>query len=95
MNNIIFPIKKFVKVNVSDIIWDCDEDYEETCLDWGLPPNVQDYEVEVDEDVDPFEQWREDGGQTGYEALCEALTDQLSDEYGFCIISIDNVEVIG
>ena len=95
MNNIIFPIKKFVKVNASDIIWDCDEDYEETCLDCGLPSNIQEYEVEVDEDVDPFEQWREDGGQTGYEVLCEALIDQLSDEYGFCIVSIEDVEVIG
>lgn len=91
MNSIVFPIKKFVKVNASDIIWDCDEDY----FDLGLPPNVQDYEVEVDEDVDPFEQWREDGGQTGFDILCEALTDQLSDEYGFCIMSIENVEVIG
>lgn len=90
MNNIIFPIKKFVKVNAKDIIWDID-DYE----DADLPNNVYDIDVEVDEDVDPFEQWREDGEQTGYEVLCEALTDQLSDEYGFCIIGIEDVEIVG
>lgn len=90
MNNIIFPIKKFVKVNAKNIIWDLD-DYE----DADLPNNVYDIDVEIDEDIDPLEQWREDGGQTGYEVLCEALVDQLSDEYGFCIIGIEDVEIVG
>jgi hypothetical protein len=84
-----FPYKKFVKVKVGNIIWEDTID-----LDWGLPENLQEYEVVVDEDVDPTERWCEDGSQSGYEALCEALTNQLSDEYDFRIIYIDDVEVI-
>lgn len=92
MNNIFFNKNntKLVRVNAKDIIWDLDD-----CDDIELPDSVYDIEVEVDEDVDPFEQWREDGGQTGFDILCESLTDCLSDEYGFCIIDIEDVEVIG
>ena len=83
----IFSNKKFVKVNIGNIIWEDSHDQD-------LPSNIQEYEVEIDEDIDPSEKWCEDGYQTGYDTLCETLTHQLSYEYGFYIIDIENVEVI-
>ena len=90
MNNILFPDFQYIKVNVSGIKWDLD-DIDEEC---DLPESVEDFEVEIDSDVDPYEMWREDGGKTGYNIMTEALVEQLSNDYGFCIEDIDNVEII-
>ena len=90
--NSMFSNKKFVKVNANDIIWN--DSYLEYGEDYGLPSIVQNYEVELDEDVDPSERWCEDGHKSGYEVLCEVLINQLSDEYGVGIIYIEDVEVI-
>ena len=82
-----FSAKKFVKVNARNITW------QYTYYDLNLPSNVLAFEVEVDEDVDPSEKWRTEG-LSGFEILCEALYDQLSKEYRFEVICIDDVEVI-
>jgi hypothetical protein len=83
-----FPFKKFVKVNARNITWHCIYPY-----DTYLPLNVLEYDVAIDEDVDPSEKWCTDG-ISGYEVLCKALYNQLSDEYRFDVIYIDDVEVI-
>jgi hypothetical protein len=59
-----------------------------------LPTDIDCFEVELDEDVDVHERWREDGAMTGFDNLCEMLEDQLSNEYGFCINGIEEVEVL-
>jgi hypothetical protein len=82
-----FSNKKIVKVNAKDIRW------QFTYYDLNLPSNVQDFEVEVDEDVDPSQKWCT-VGLSGFEVLCEDLYDQLSKEYGFEVIYIGDVEVI-
>lgn len=91
MNNILFPDFRYIKVNVSGIKWDLD-DVDEEC---DLPESIDDFEVEIDFNVDPYETWREDGGETGYDIMTEALVEQLSNEYGFCIEGIDNVKILG
>lgn len=82
-----FSNKKIVKVNAKDITW------QYTYYDLNLPSNVQDFEVEVDEDVDPSQKWCT-VGLSGFEVLCEALYNQLSKEYSFEVIYIGDVEVI-
>jgi hypothetical protein len=82
-----FPYKKFVKVNARNITW------QYTYYDLNLPKDVMEFEVAVDEDVDPSEKWCT-VGLSGFEILCEALYDQLSKEYNFEVICIDDVEVI-
>lgn len=89
MNDIFnLNIKKWVCVNAKNIIWDLDG------YDADLPDNIYDIEVEIDFDVDPYERWCEGGGETGFDILYGTLVDQLSDEYGFCVISVENVEII-
>ena len=84
----MFSNKKIVKVNAKDITWHIIYPYNR-----DLPSKVLDYEVEVDEDVDPSEKWCTDGF-SGFEVLCEALYNQLSKEYSYDVICIDEVEVI-
>ena len=99
-----------VKVNLKGIDWDLDEcdEYEEDCEnnsywiehkdEWckeaGLPINIDDFVVYKSDDYDPYEKWTDDDCQTGWEMLEEDLLEQLSDEYGFCINDIDEVEIV-
>ena len=87
MNNMI----KTYTISVSGINWDIDEDYDDTCGDWGLPNNGI---FEVESSHDPYEKWNEEGTISGYELFCEEVVDALTEEYGFCIESIDDIEVI-
>lgn len=82
---------KIYKISVSGITWDIDEDYDDTCGDWGLPENGV---FEVESSNDPYEKWTEEGTISGYELFCEDVVDALTEEYGFCIESIDDIEVI-
>ena len=94
MNNVYFPKMQYVNVKVKGIEWDLDgEDGEPLALS-ELPIDIDSYEVELDENVDVYEKWREDGGMTGFDILCENLVEQLSCEYGFCINGIDEIEVL-
>lgn len=94
MNSVYFPEMQYVNVKVKGIEWDAtDEDGEIIPLP-DLPTDIDSYEVELDEGVDVHERWREDGGMTGFDELCEMLVDQLSNDYGFCINGIDEIEVL-
>ena len=94
MSNVYFPQMQYVNVKVKGIEWDAtDEDGEVIPLP-DLPIDIDSYEVELDDGVDVHERWREDGGMTGFDELCEMLVDQLSCEYGFCINGIDEIEVL-
>ena len=66
---------KTYTVSVSGIIWDIDEDYDETCGDWGLPSNGI---FEVESSVDPYEKWNEEGTISGYELFCEEVVDAFT-----------------
>lgn len=94
MNNVYFPKMQYVNVKVKGIDWDTLDDDGEPISCPELPLDIDSYEVELDEDVDVYEKWCEDGGQTGFDILCENLVDQLSCEYGFCINGIDEIEVL-
>lgn len=94
MSSVYFPKMQYVNVKVKGIEWDAtDEDGESIPLP-DLPIDIDSYEVELDEDVDVHERWREDYGMTGFDILCEQLVEQLSCDYGFCINGIDEVEII-
>lgn len=94
MNSVYFPEMQYVNVKVKGIEWDTTDDDGEPISCPDLPTDIDSYEVELGEDVDVHERWREDGGMTGFDELCEMLVDQLSSEYGFCINGIDEVEVL-
>lgn len=94
MNDVHFPEMQYVNVKVNGIEWDTTNDDGEPISVPDLPVDIDSYEVELDKDVDVYEKWREDGGFTGFDILCEMLTDQLSCEYGFCINGIDEIEVL-
>lgn len=82
---------KTYKISVNGIRWDIDEDYDDTCGDWGLPDNGI---FEVESSNNPYEKRTEEGIISGYELFCEDVVDALTEEYGFCIKSIDNIEVL-
>lgn len=94
MSSIYFPKMQYVNVKVIGIDWDATDDNGEPVSCPELPLNIDSYEVELDEDVDVLEFWREDGGMTGFDILCENLVEQLSNEYDFCINAIDEIEVL-
>lgn len=87
-------INRSIKVNVKDIIWDT-ADYEEYDDDgnilneeeWNLPREIKGMEITLyDADPDtPLDELSEDR-QAEIE---ETILDGLSDEYGFCIDSMD------
>ena len=94
MNSVYFPEMQYVNVKVKGIEWDATDEDGETIPLPDLPTDIDCFEVELDEGVDVHERWREDGGMTGFDELCEMLVDQLSCEYGFCINLIDGIEVL-
>lgn len=94
MTGLYFPEMQYVNVRVSGIEWDTTDDNDEPISCLGLPLDIDSFEVELDEDVDVHERWREDGCLTGFDILCEDLVEQLSDEYGFTINAIDDIEVL-
>jgi hypothetical protein len=83
---------KTVFVNVKGIDWDLED--EDGVVDVSLPINVDELLVEIDEDIDPYEKYTEDGSMCGFEVLCEAVVEELSTQYGFCLYGIDEVVVL-
>lgn len=68
-------------IRVTDIVWDVDG-YDPA--EFELPSDVDLTEEQIDYDID----------ENGYQDLDEAITDYLSDEYGWLVRTF-NFEVLG
>jgi hypothetical protein len=83
---------KTYTVKVSGINWDLyDENIDAMAEAEDLPFNGI---FEIESSVDPYEKWNEEGFTTGYELFCDDVVEALTEEYGFCIDSIDDIEVL-
>lgn len=86
-----------VKVNLKDIVWDV-EDFEDDDIENvelpDLPTELTEYEVYKTSDYDHYEKWNEEDNGYGFDLFMEDLVEQLSDEYGWCINYIGEVEII-
>lgn len=89
MNNLEY---KTYTVKVSGINWDLYDEVMDAMVEAeDLPFNGI---FEVESCVDPYEKWNEEGFTTGYELFCDDVVEALTEEYGFCIDSIDDIEVL-
>ena len=89
MNGMIY---KTYTIKVSGINWDLyDEESDALAEAEELPSNGI---FEIESCVDPYERWNEGGFTTGYELFCDEIVEALTKEYGFCIDSIDDIEVL-
>lgn len=94
MNSIFNRNMKYVTVRIGEIEW-CNESDDGELLDVsGLPTSIEAFEVETDEDVDPYEKWNEGNCSPGFERMCDDLAEELSDIYGFLIAWMDDIEVL-
>lgn len=83
---------KTYTVKVSGINWDLyDEESDALMEAEELPVNGV---FEIESCVDPYERWNEEGTMTGYELFCAEVKKALTEAYGFCIDSIDDIEVL-
>lgn len=87
-----------VKVNIKGINWDLDDEIEDNpdinYNEIGLPKNIDGYIVVKSSIYDPYEKWTEDNGTTGFDFLMNDILEELSNEFGFCIDSIEEIEII-
>ena len=84
-----------VKVHIRGIEWDADyelEDEYEAAM--SLPRDIDEYIVEESDIYDHTEMWNGGDRITGWEMLMNDLVEQLTDEFGWCISGIDDVELI-
>ena len=89
MSNTIY---KTYTIKVSGINWDFyDEESDALMEAEELPSNGV---FEIESCVDPYERWNEEGFTTGYELFCDDVVEALTEEYGYCINSIDDIEVL-
>jgi hypothetical protein len=83
---------KTYTIKVSGISWDLyDEESDALMEAEELPSNGV---FEIESSVDPYERWNEEGTTTGYELFCDEVVDALTEAYGFCIDSVDDIEVL-
>lgn len=83
---------KTYTVKVSGINWDLYDEESDALVEAEDLPSNGIFEVETV--WDPYERWNEEGFTTGYELFCDDVVDALTEEYGFCIDSIDDIEVL-
>lgn len=83
---------KTYTIKVSGINWDLYDEESDALLEAEDLPSNGIFEVETV--WDPYERWNEEGFTTGYELFCDDVVDALTEEYGFCINSIDDIEVL-
>ena len=89
MNNLVY---KTYTVKVSGINWDLYDEVMDALVEAEDLPFNGIFEIESSED--PYEKWNEEGFITGYELFCDDVVEALTEEYGFCIDSIDDIEVL-
>lgn len=86
-----------VKVNLKGIVWD-DADIEMDAADNvelpALPTELTEYEVYKTGEYDHYEKWNEEDNGYGLDLFMEDLVEQLSEEYGWTLNYIDEVEII-
>ena len=83
---------KTYTVKVSGINWDLYNEETDALVEAeDLPTNGI---FEIGSCNDPYEKWNEEGFITGYELFCGDVVEALTEEYGFCIDSIDDIEVL-
>ena len=85
-------IYKTYTIKVSGINWDLYDEESDALMEAEELPNNGVFEIESS--VDPYERWNEEGTMTGYELFCDEVVDALTEAYGFCIDSIDDIEVL-
>lgn len=90
--NLVMNGIKTIFVKVSGIDWDLSD--EEEIVDAELPTDIDELLVEVDESVDPYEKYTTGGFMSGFEVLAEAVVEELSTIYGFCLNGIDDIEIL-
>lgn len=89
MNDLVY---KTYTVKVSGINWDLYDEESDALMEAEELPHNGIFEIESC--VDPYEKWNEEGFTTGYELFCDDVVEALTKEYGFCIDSIDDIEVL-
>jgi hypothetical protein len=85
---------KTYTIKVSGINWDLYDEESDALLEAEDLPSNGIFEIEVETYIDPYEKWNEEGFATGYELFCNEVVEALTEEYGFCIDSIDDIEVL-
>ena len=83
---------KTYTIKVSGINWDLYDEESDALVEAEDLPSNGIFEVETV--WDPYERWNEEGFTTGYVLFCDDVVDALTKEYGFCIDSIDDIEVL-
>lgn len=83
-----------VKVNLKGIVWDIEADDIENAELPALPTELTEYEVYKTGEYDHNEKWNEEDNGYGLDLFMEDLVEQLSEEYGWCVDYIEEVEII-